>query len=59
MIAEPVMIAAGSGSARVTHFLAPVAALIAITSAPVWVPMSRVEPSTTGSVLETEPATPL
>ena len=59
MIGEPVMIAAGWASARVTHFLAPVTALIAMMSAPVCVAMTSVDPSTTGSVRDTEPATPL
>ncbi len=44
MIAEPVICAAGWASARVTHFLAPVAVLMAMMSAPNCVPMTSVDP---------------
>ena len=59
MTAEPVICAAGWASARVTHFLAPVAVLMAMMFAPACVPMTSVDPSTTGSLRETEPAMPL
>jgi hypothetical protein len=59
MTAEPVICAAGWASARVIHFLAPVAVSMAMMSAPVCVPMTSVVPSTTGSLRETEPAIPL